>query len=172
VLASGYKTVHQRSAKALSMFPSTFSAFVKQRVRWSRNSYRCYLTAIAKGWLWRVPFVTKVTVLQILLTPVTMGFTIAYLVFSRLEVSAVGIGLVLGWLLVTRGIRGFSHLRRYPQEIFLLPILALVVIFIALPIKVYAFLTMNKQGWLTRHADSIGGDGQTARTLTRVGVAA
>ena len=172
VLASGYKTVHQRSAKALSMFPSTLSAFIKQRVRWSRNSYRCYLTAIAKGWLWRVPFVTKVTVLQILLTPVTMGFTIAYLILSRLEVSALGVGLVLGWLLVTRGIRGFSHLRRYPQEIFLLPILALVVILIALPIKVYAFLTMNKQGWLTRHADSIGGDGQTARTLAPAGVAA
>ena len=172
VLASGYKTVHQRSARALSMFPSSFSAFVKQRVRWSRNSYRCYLTAIAKGWLWRVPFVTKVTVLQILLTPVTMGFTISYLIFSRLEVSTLGIGVVLGWLLVTRGIRGFSHLRRYPQEIFLLPILALVVIFIALPIKVYAFFTMNKQGWLTRHADSVGGDGQTARTLVAAGVPA
>lgn len=168
VLASGYKTVHQRSAHALSMFPSSFSAFVKQRVRWSRNSYRCYLTAIAKGWLWRAPFVTKVTVLQILLTPITMGLTISYLIFSRLEVSTLGIGVVLAWLLVTRGIRGFSHLRRYPQEIFLLPILALVVIFIALPIKVYAFLTMNKQGWLTRHADSVGGDGQTARTLAPV----
>jgi len=47
-----------------------------------------------------------------------------------------------------------------------------VVIFIALPIKVYAFLTMNKQGWLTRHADSVGGDGQTARTLAPVQVAA
>lgn len=172
VLASGYRTVHQRSARALSMFPSNFSAFVKQRVRWSRNSYRCYLTAIAKGWLWKVPFVTKVTVLQILLTPVTMGFTICYLIFSRLEVSTLGIGVVLAWLLVTRGIRGFSHLRRYPHEIFLLPILALVVIFIALPIKVYAFLTMNKQGWLTRHADAIGGDGQTARTLMPVQVAA
>ena len=55
------------------MFPDTFRAFVKQRVRWSRNSYRCYLTALAKGWLWRQPLVTQVTVLQILLTPVTMG---------------------------------------------------------------------------------------------------
>lgn len=69
ILASGLKTVHQSSARALSMFPDTFRAFVKQRVRWSRNSYRCYLTAVAKGWLWRTPLVTKVTVLQILLTP-------------------------------------------------------------------------------------------------------
>ena len=56
-------------------------------MRWSRNSYRCYLTAIWKGWLWRVPFVTKVTVLQILLTPVTMGITLGYLLFSRLELT-------------------------------------------------------------------------------------
>lgn len=165
VLASGFKTVHQRSAKALSMFPSTFSAFVKQRVRWSRNSYRCYLTAIAKGWLWRQPLITKITVLQILLTPVTMGFTIAYLVFSRLELTPIAIGAVAAWLLFGRGIRGFSHLRRHPGEILLLPVVVLVVIFIALPIKLYAFLTMNKQGWLTRHAHSIGGDGQTVRTL-------
>jgi cellulose synthase/poly-beta-1,6-N-acetylglucosamine synthase-like glycosyltransferase len=165
VLASGFRTVHQRSARALSMFPSSFSAFVKQRVRWSRNSYRCYLTAIAKGWLWRVPFVTKVTVLQILLTPVTMGFTIAYLLLGRLELTTLGIAVVIGWLLVGRGIRGFSHLRRHPGELLLLPLIALVVIFIALPIKLFALVTMNRQGWLTRHADSIGGDGQTASTL-------
>jgi N-acetylglucosaminyltransferase len=165
VLASGFKTVHQSSAKALSMFPSSFRAFVKQRVRWSRNSYRCYLTAIAKGWLWRTPFVTKVTVLQILLTPVTMGLTIWYILVSRLDFTLVGVLATIAWLLLTRGIRGFSHLKRHPQEILLLPVIALVVIFIALPIKVYAFFTMNKQGWLTRHADQIGGDGQDSTTL-------
>jgi len=165
VLAQGYKTVHQSSARALSMFPSTFSAFVKQRVRWSRNSYRCYLTALWKGWLWRVPMVTKITVLQILLTPVTMGMALGYLIFSRLELTAHSVGLALIWLLLGRGVRGYSHLRRHPQEILLLPVTALVVIFIALPIKLYAFVTMNKQGWLTRTADSIGGEGQSSATL-------
>ena len=165
VLGAGYKTVHQPTAQALSMFPASFSAFVKQRVRWSRNSYRCYLTAIAEGWLWRVPFVTKITVLQILLTPVTMGLSMGYLIFSRLELSWVGAGLALGWLLLGRGIRGYSHLRRHPGEILLLPLLAAVVVFVALPVKVYAFVTMNKQGWLTRHADQVGGDGQGSASL-------
>ncbi len=172
VLASGYKTVHQSTAKALSMFPDTFKAFVKQRVRWSRNSYRTYLTAISKGWLWRVPFVTKVTVLQILLTPVTMGLTLAYLILSRFEASWTGVAIVVAWMLVGRGVRGFSHLRRNPGDIFILPLFALIVIFVALPIKLYAFFTMNKQGWLTRTADSIGGEGQTARTLATQGAAA
>lgn len=165
VLASGYKAVHQSTARALSMFPDTFRAFVKQRVRWSRNSYRCYLTAAYKGWLWRVPFVTKVTVLQILLTPVTMGITLGYLVFSRLELTQTSIALAAIWLMAGRGIRGFSHLRRHPSDVLLLPLFTLVVIFVALPIKLYAFATMNKQGWLTRTADSVGGEGQTRATL-------
>jgi N-acetylglucosaminyltransferase len=166
VLAAGYRTVYQPTAQAYSMFPSNFTAFVKQRVRWSRNSYRCYLTAIGKGWLWRMPFVTKVTVLQILLTPVTMGVTIAYLVFSRLEVSLLGSALAIGWVLLGRGIRGLSHLTRHPSDIVLLPLVTIIVIFIALPIKTYAFVTMNKQGWLTRSATTIGGEGQTAATLS------
>jgi len=165
VLASGWRTVHQSSARALSMFPATFGAFVKQRVRWSRNSYRCYLTAMAKGWLWRVPFVTKITVLQILITPLTMGLSMFYLLFNRLDFTAVGIAAAVGWLLLGRGIRGMSNLRRNPSDILLLPLVAVVVVLIALPIKSYAFVTMNKQGWLTRHADQIGGDGQDARTL-------
>lgn len=169
VLAAGYKTVHQRSAKAISMFPSSFRAFVKQRVRWSRNSARTYLTALWKGWLWQVPFVSKVTVLQILLTPVTMGLTLGYLLFSRLEPTPVGFALAAGWLLLGRGIRSYSHLRRHPQEILLLPLYALVVIFIALPVKAYAIVTMNKQGWLTRTADSVGGEGQSASTLNETG---
>jgi hypothetical protein len=147
------------------MFPDTFRAFVKQRVRWSRNSYRCYLTAAYKGWLWRVPFVTKVTVLQILLTPVTMGITLGYLVFSRLELTQTSIALAAVWLMAGRGIRGFSHLRRHPGDLLLLPLFTLVVIFVALPIKLYAFATMNKQGWLTRTADTVGGEGQTRATL-------
>ncbi|WP_231554567.1 glycosyltransferase [Arthrobacter sp. L77] len=165
VLASGYKTVHQSTARALSMFPASFSAFVKQRVRWSRNSYRCYLTAIGTGWLWRTPFITKVTVLQILLTPVTMGLTMFYLIFNRLDFTALGIAAALCWLLLGRGIRGVSHLRRHPRDILILPVLAFAVILVALPIKLYAFATMNKQGWLTRHADQIGGDGQDAVSL-------
>ncbi|WP_354149069.1 glycosyltransferase [Arthrobacter sp. 754] len=115
VLASGYKTVHQSSACALSMFPASFRAFMKQRIRWSRNSYRCYLTAIAKGWLWGVPFVTKVTVLQIILTPLTMGLTMFYLIFNRLDPTPFGVAAAVCWLLLGRGIRGISHLRRHPK---------------------------------------------------------
>jgi cellulose synthase/poly-beta-1,6-N-acetylglucosamine synthase-like glycosyltransferase len=167
VLAQGYRTEHQDSARALSMFPSTFRAFCKQRVRWSRNSYRCYLTALYKGWLWRVPVISQLTVFQILFTPVTMFATVYYLVaawFSPQRELAVILGLA--WLFLGRAIRSFSHLRRRPSDIVILPLVTLVIMFVALPIKTWAFLTMNKQGWLTRRADLVGGEGQNEASLT------
>jgi len=167
VLASGFRTVHQDSARALSMFPNTFRAFCKQRIRWSRNSYRCYLTAVWKGWLWKVPLVSQITVLQILFTPVTMFAAVYYIVaagFSDRGWQALALSLV--WVLIGRAIRSYSHLRRRPSDILILPLVALVIAMVALPIKTYALFTMNKQGWLTRHADLTGGEGQDEASLT------
>ena len=167
VLASGYKTVHQDSARALSMFPSTFRAFCKQRIRWSRNSYRCYLTAAWKGWLWRTPLVSQITVLQILFTPVTMFAAVFYVVASGFSDRGwQALALSLAWVFLGRAIRSYSHLRRRPSDVLILPLVALVIAMIALPIKTYALFTMNKQGWLTRRADLTGGEGQDEASLT------
>lgn len=150
VLAAGYQTVHQDTAEADSMFPDDLRAFVRQRIRWSRNSYRCYLTALAQGWLWRQPRITQVTVLQILLTPVTMGATLVA-GFRWIDrggwVAAV---IVAGWAVIGRCIRGLSHLRERPRDLTLAPLLTVVIALIALPLKTMAALTMNNQGWLTR----------------------
>ena len=168
VLASGYRTVYQSTAHALSMFPTTFRAFCKQRVRWSRNSYRCYLTAMWKGWLWRVPVISQLTVFQILLTPVTMAASVFYLAIAAAAPDGTGaLAFAAVWFLIGRALRNVAHLRTRPSDILLLPLVALVITFVALPIKLYAFLTMNKQGWLTRNAHQLGGDGQNAASLMR-----
>jgi cellulose synthase/poly-beta-1,6-N-acetylglucosamine synthase-like glycosyltransferase len=165
VLGSGYKTVYQSTARALSMFPDTGKAFLKQRLRWSRNSYRCYVTAMWKGWLWRQPFVCQLSVLQIILTPVTMGFAMTYLAMWVLDRQLYVAVAAVGWLLASRALRGISHLRQRPADIWVLPLVALMTIIVALPIKIYAFATMNTQGWLTRRSDLIGGEAQSAESL-------
>jgi cellulose synthase/poly-beta-1,6-N-acetylglucosamine synthase-like glycosyltransferase len=167
VLAQGYRTEHQDSARALSMFPATFKAFCKQRVRWSRNSYRCYLTALWKGWLFRVPLISQLTVFQILFTPVTMFATVYYLVAAALGPQQV-LAIVLGiaWLFTGRAIRSIGHLRRRPSDLLILPLVTVVIMMVALPIKTWALITMNKQGWLTRKAGMIGGEGQDEASLS------
>jgi len=165
VLGSGYKTVYQATARAVSMFPDTGAAFLKQRLRWSRNSYRCYFTAMWKGWLWRRPFICQLSVLQVTLTPLTMGFAMTYLAIWVLHPQLYVAVIAVAWLLVGRAIRGISHLMRRPGDIWLLPLVAIMTIIVALPVKAYAFVTMNTHGWLTRRDDLIGGEAQSAMSL-------
>jgi hyaluronan synthase len=42
---------------------------------------------------------------------------------------------------------------------------AIMTIIVALPVKTYAFATMNIHGWLTRRSDLIGGEAQSAASL-------
>jgi hyaluronan synthase len=147
------------------MFPDRGRAFFKQRLRWSRNSYRTYLTAMWKGWLWRQPFICQLSVLQVMLTPVTMGFAVTYLIVWVLHPQTLVAVAAVSWLLAGRGLRGVSHLRERPADIWLLPLVAVMTIVIALPVKLYAFATMNRQGWLTRSTDQVGGEAQRASSL-------
>jgi hyaluronan synthase len=52
-----------------------------------------------------------------------------------------------------------------PGDVWMLPLVAVMTIIVALPVKTYAFLTMNTHGWLTRRADLIGGEAQSAASL-------
>ena len=165
ILAQGLSTVHQSSAHAHSMFPATFRGFVRQRVRWGRNSARTYLTAMWHRWLWRTTFISQITAIQILLTPVTMSLSFLYLVSRVNIVHPLTIILAVTWVLVGRAIRSWSHLKRQPHDIWWLPLYALVVIFLAIPLKAYAIVTMNRQGWLTRSSSHMGGEGQLATSL-------
>jgi cellulose synthase/poly-beta-1,6-N-acetylglucosamine synthase-like glycosyltransferase len=165
VLASGYKTAYQSNARAMSMFPDTGRAFLKQRLRWSRNSYRCYFTAMWKGWLWHQPFICQLSVLQIILTPLTMGFAVAYLGSWLLHPGLIVPAIAIGWLLAGRSLRGISHLRQKPSDLWVLPLVAFMTVIVALPVKTYAFMTMNVHGWLTRSSDQVGGEAQSAASL-------
>jgi len=167
VLSSGYKTVYQATARAWSMFPCTFRAFVKQRVRWGRNSYRCYLTAIFRGWLWRQPLMTQITVFQILLTPFSMLCALSVVGVALLHQHWDLMALGFGGMLAGRTIRSISHLREHPRDIMILPLVTVVVVLVALPIKVWAALTMNTHGWLTRASNRMAGEGQTEASLYR-----
>lgn len=150
VLASGYRTVHQDLAQVDSDFPDSLRAFLRQRVRWGRNSYRCYLTAIRNGWLWRQPLLTQITVLQILLTPLTMAWTVWFAVSWSVRGGVTGALLVVLATCLGRALRGYSHLLEHPEDVLLTPVMVVTTLVMALPVKLWALLTMNRHVWLTR----------------------
>lgn len=165
VLSQGYRTVYQSTARAWSMFPESFKAFNKQRVRWGRNSYRCYLTAIRNGWLWQQPLITKLTVMQILLTPLSMLTAVGTALWAGLHQQWDLFAFAIVIMVVGRGIRSVSHLREHPGDLLQLPMATLMVIWTALPVKLWAALTMNRQGWLTRVHERVHAEAQTEASL-------
>jgi hyaluronan synthase len=119
-----------------------------------------------------VPLVSQVTVLQILFTPVTMFAAVFYVVAAGLsDAPRWVLGVAVAWMFVGRAIRSISHLQRRPSDLVLLPLVTLVIILVALPLKTYAMITMNKQGWLTRRSDLAGGEAQTEASLSPAGEA-
>jgi hyaluronan synthase len=170
VLNEGYRTVYQQNAVAWTMMPDTARGFLMQRVRWSRNSYRCYLRAIFRGWLFRQPVITRVSVLQGLLAPLslTVGFAFAGLAIARGDWIATLVWL--GWITCGRGIRAFDHLRQNPRNIVLLPLMTLLVLFVLTGLKYFTFFTMNRQAWVTRREDRGLVEGQGSRTVASLTV--
>ena len=69
-----------------------------------------------------------------------------------------------------RAIRGLSHLREHPNDIVILPVVVVMVMVIALPLKVISILTMRRSGWMTRHSDTTGGEGQDNASLHHQGL--
>jgi hyaluronan synthase len=138
-----------------------------QRVRWSRNTYRCYLRATFRGWLFRQPLITRVSVLQGMLAPFSLTVGFAFAGFAAARGDLISLGLWSAWIVLGRGIRAFDHLRENPRSILLLPLMTINVLFVLTAIKYYTLLTMNKQAWITRREDRGVAEGQGAETLGR-----
>jgi cellulose synthase/poly-beta-1,6-N-acetylglucosamine synthase-like glycosyltransferase len=149
VLARGYHTVMQRSARVWSTFPSTFAAFVRQRLRWSRNTWRSDIKALlSERWAWRYPFLTftminkAVGTFTILIAPVVMAMAIAHQNWGF-------VGALSAWWLVSRSLKMLPHLRRHPEDLALIPPFIFLSFFMA-TVKIGALLTIRQQRWLTR----------------------
>jgi hyaluronan synthase len=165
VLEKGYKTTYQQNAVAWTMMPDTARGFFMQRIRWSRNAWRCYLRAIGRGWLFRQPLITRVSVLQGLLAPfsLTIGFVFVALSIAAGHVEATAVWLV--WITTGRGIRAFDHLRQTPRNLVLLPLMTALILFAMTVVRFYSLVTMNRQAWITRRVDRDVAEGQAAASL-------
>ncbi|HEX9830968.1 MAG TPA: hypothetical protein VGA94_04710, partial [Thermodesulfobacteriota bacterium] len=56
---------------------------------------------------------------------------------------------LLFWFHISRAIKIYPHLRQTPSEIPILPMYVAIQYTLGV-LKLYAFVTMNQQGWVTR----------------------
>jgi glycosyltransferase involved in cell wall biosynthesis len=158
---AGYRTVLQRSARVWSTFPGTPRIFVKQRLRWARNTWRSDIRAtILEGWAWKHPFLAF-TMIDKAVSSFTLLAAPTFLVLAILRHEWRFVILLLAWWWFSRSIKMLPHLRRRPMSLLLIPPFVFLTFFMAL-VKITALLTVRKQRWLTRQVAVV--DGQIVRT--------
>jgi hyaluronan synthase len=156
VLQRGYHTWNQLNARVYSTFQPNFAGFVKQRIRWSRNSFRSDLRALWQGWVWRYPY------LAVMLIDKTIApFTLLVGPIVLLVAIAVGnwqlVLMLLLWWHISRAFKILPHLRRRPADWLILPIFIGVTFYMSL-VKAYALCTINEHKWLTRAVAVVNGE--------------
>jgi cellulose synthase/poly-beta-1,6-N-acetylglucosamine synthase-like glycosyltransferase len=159
----GFATVLQRSARVWSTFPGTPGTFVRQRVRWARNTWRSDLRALLiDRWVWRHPFLAFCMVDKAV-GAATLLAGPAYLVAAAARGDARFVLALVGWWWVSRAVRILPHLRRRPSSVLLVPAFVLVTFVVAV-LKLCALATVRRQRWLTRDVAVV--DGAVVRTGT------
>ncbi len=148
VLAAGWKVAYQNNSRVYTPGMPDMPSFLKQRLRWTRNSLRSDLRAIFEGWPFHHPALVFFQVdkvaqsLVVVLSPIYFTISLLLGLWPLAAIIAV-------WWFTSRAIKMFPHLKVRPQDILLLPVFILYS-FLTGILKIYAFFTLNTQGWITR----------------------
>ncbi len=148
VLAAGWKVAYQSNAHVYTPGMASLSAFLKQRLRWTRNSLRADLKALIAGWPFKHPALLFYQVDKFLQSFVVVLSPIFFII-ALLYHEWFTAGVILVWWFVSRAIKMHHHLTRRPQDITILPGFILMT-FVMGVMRIYALFTLNTQGWITR----------------------
>jgi cellulose synthase/poly-beta-1,6-N-acetylglucosamine synthase-like glycosyltransferase len=149
VLEGGYLTVLQRSARVWSHFPRDAGTFFRQRLRWSRNTWRSDLRALGSRWVWRHKFLAfwmidkAVSSFSLLVAPVYMAMALSRHHWIVVELLTL-------WWLVSRSAKMLPHLERRPGHFVTMMPFFILISFVMALVKIYALASVRRQQWLTR----------------------
>ncbi len=153
LLQSGYRTYNQLNAHVYSTFKPTFNGFMRQRVRWARNSLRSDFKALWQGWVWKYPFLAITLIERFVSSYTLLVGPLILAVILALGYWQVALSLVIWWL-ISRFIKLLPHFWRRPGDILLLPIYIPLSWLMSL-VKTYSLFTINRHEWLTRSVSMV-----------------
>lgn len=161
LLKRGHQTVLQRTARVWSTFPGRPRTFFRQRLRWSRNTWRSDIRALfIDRWAWRYPFLAY-TMLDKAVGSFTLLGAPIFMTLAIVRQDWFFVGLLALWWWLSRAVKMLPHLRRRPSSFFLIPPFVLLSFGMAV-IRIIGLCTIRKQRWLTRQVAVV--DGAVVRT--------
>jgi hyaluronan synthase len=149
VQGAGWKVKYIRDAVVYTPGFAEIKPFLLQLVRWSRNSWRSDLITLSEGWVWKRNKILALHMIDRFFQPFTILLGPVYFVVSlALGYWKIALALFIWWLF-SRSIKVYRHLKSHPRDIFIMPDYVLFT-FVSALIKLYALLTVARQGWITR----------------------
>jgi hyaluronan synthase len=145
----GWKVKYQGSARIQTVGAAGLATFYKQQIRWTRNSWRSDLKTLFSRWVWKREKFFALHLVDRFIQPFTLFLGPVYIVLSLILGHWLVALLLLFWFHVSRAIKIYPHLRHTPSEILILPMYVAILYTLGV-LKIYAFVTMNQQGWVTR----------------------
>ena len=149
VLEAGWKVAYQSTSHVYTPGTESLKAYLNQRLRWTRNSLRADIKAVLSGWPLRHPALLFFQIdkffqgFVVILSPIFFFVSL----YFHLWVSAI---VIFCWWFISRTVKlYFPHLSHKPENFAILPGYVLYSFFAGL-LKIYAFFTLNTQGWITR----------------------
>lgn len=148
ILEQGWLVSFAEGAEVYTPGLSSIRKFLKQRLRWTRNSWRADLRAMKRGWVLKHP-VLAYFMFDRFIQPLFMLIGPIIFVFALFNQNWTVAGLLFAWWLISRFIKLFGYFKAYPARIIYLPAYILYSYLNAV-MKIYAFATLLEHSWATR----------------------
>lgn len=143
-----WKIRYQETARVYTPGATEMRVFLKQRLRWARNSWRADLKALGSSWAWRKPLLAF-HLIDRLMQPLTSIVAPIFVTFAIFKQHWLAVFVVVTWWFISRTIKLWPHIKRDWRHISILPSYVFFNYWSAV-MRIYAFFTMNQQGWITR----------------------
>lgn len=148
ILEQGWSIAYAQNAVVYTQGLDRVHAFLKQRLRWTRNSWRADLRAVKRGWVFRYP-VLAYFMIDRFIQPFFMLIGPTAAIIGAVEHRWLFVGILVTWWLVSRTVKLFSYFRHYPKRLKYLPAYILYS-YTNAALKIYALATILENSWATR----------------------
>lgn len=145
----GWKTRYQQNACVRTPGMPRLITYLRQGLRWGRNSWRTDLRMIGSSWTWKRDPLFGYHLIDRMVQPFTLLLGPIYLGVALSLEHFLAASILVTWWIVSRGVRVYPHLKEHPRDIFFVPFYAVSIYPIAI-LKIYAFFTLDYQSWITR----------------------
>jgi cellulose synthase/poly-beta-1,6-N-acetylglucosamine synthase-like glycosyltransferase len=153
VLEQGYTVKYDSKAHAITRVPTSIWTFLRQQVRWNKSFYRELLWTI-KIFIRNPgrfhPYIIYDLCIQTILPLMLIG-TLGFAIFRAFTVSPI---ILFYYLIMVFGVAllrtAYTYTRSRDNTMLYFPIYSLLHIFLLIPARLYALISLKRTHWGTR----------------------